>query len=128
MDRSIITTAAARSGQKLLLVFGGVAVLAVLAGAVFAHHITKPVTQVVRVAERVGQGDLSRLVPVTSRDEMGQLAQTFNDTVVRLRSLVQTEAERDEERRKREDLQRNITRFLDIATEIRRATSPSAVR
>jgi len=118
MDRSIITTAAARSGQKLLLVFGGVAVLAVLAGAVFAHHITKPVTQVVRVAERVGQGDLSRLVPVTSRDEMGQLAQTFNDTVVRLRSLVQTEAERDEERRKREDLQRNITRFLDIATEI----------
>ncbi len=50
--------------------------------------------------------------------EIGQLAHTFNDTVVRLRSLVQTEAERDDERRKREDLQRNITRFLDIATEI----------
>jgi twitching motility protein PilJ len=75
---------------------------------------------VVRVAERVGQGDLSRLVPVSSRDELGQLAATFNDTVVRLRSLVQTEAERDEERRKREELQRNISRFLDIATEIAR--------
>jgi twitching motility protein PilJ len=55
---------------------------------------------------------------VTSRDEIGQLALTFNDTVVRLRSLVQTETERDEERRKREELQRNITRFLDVATEI----------
>ena len=120
MDRSIITAVAARSGQYLLLVFIGVAVLAVLAGVVFAHHITKPVTQVVRVAERVGQGDLSRLAIVTSRDEIGQLATTFNDTVVRLRSLVQTEAERDEERRKREELQRNITRFLDIATEIAR--------
>ena len=118
MDRSFITVAAAKSGQNLLLVFGGVALLAVLAGAVFAHHITKPVTQVVRVAERVGQGDLSRLVAVKSRDEIGQLATTFNDTVVRLRALVQTETERDDERRKREELQRNITRFLDTATEI----------
>src|SRR2546428_4930562 len=62
MDRSIITVAAGRSGQNLLLVFGGVALLAVLAGAVFAHPITKPVIQVVRVAPGVGQDELSRLV------------------------------------------------------------------
>jgi twitching motility protein PilJ len=118
MDRSIIEAAAAKAGQRLLYIFAGVAVVAVLAGVVFARRISKPVGQVVRIAERVGQGDLSKLVPVTSRDEIGQLAHTFNDTVVRLRSLVQTEAERDDERRKREELQRNITRFLDIATEI----------
>jgi twitching motility protein PilJ len=120
MDRSIITAAAARSGQYLLLVFLGVAMLAVLAGVLFAHHITKPVTEVVRAAERVGQGDLTRLVTVSSRDEIGQLATTFNETIVRLRSQVQTESERDEERHKREDLQRNIMRFLDTATEIAR--------
>ncbi len=118
MDRAIIEAAAAGAGQRLLFIFAGAAVVAVLAGVVFARRISKPVGQVVRIAERVGQGDLSKLVPVTSRDEIGQLAHTFNDTVVRLRSLVQTEAERDDERRKREDLQRNITRFLDIATEI----------
>ena len=118
MDRTIITAAAAKSGRNLILVFGGVALAAVLAGAIFAHRITQPVMQVVRIAERVGQGDLSKLVTVTSHDEIGQLASTFNDTVVRLRSLVQTETERDEERQKREDLQRNITRFLDTATEI----------
>ena len=38
--------------------------------------------------------------------------------MVRLQSLVQTETERDDERHKREELQRNITRFLDTATEI----------
>lgn len=118
MDKSVITVAATQSGRYLLLVFGGVALLAVLAGVVFAHRITKPVALVVRVAERVGQGDLSKLVPVASRDEIGQLALTFNDTVVRLRALVQTETERDDERRKREELQKNITRFLDAATEI----------
>ncbi len=118
MDQATIVLAAGKVGRFLLLVFGGVAVVAVLAGVVFARRITRPVNQVVRIAERVGQGDLSKLVPVTSHDEIGQLALTFNDTVVRLRSLVQTETERDEERRKREDLQRNITRFLDVATEI----------
>ncbi|OLB42303.1 MAG: hypothetical protein AUI04_05240 [Candidatus Rokubacteria bacterium 13_2_20CM_2_64_8] len=118
MDRAIIEAAAAGAGERLLFIFAGAAVVAVLAGVVFARRISKPIGEVVRIAERVGQGDLSKLVPVTSRDEIGQLAHTFNDTVVRLRSLVQTEAERDDERRKREDLQRNITRFLDIATEI----------
>jgi methyl-accepting chemotaxis protein len=118
MDKAVIETAAAQAGQRLLYVFGGMAVIPLLAGIVFARRVAKPVAHVVRVAERVGHGDLSRLVPVTSHDEIGQLAHTFNDTVVRLRSLVQTEAERDDERRKREDLQRNITRFLDIATEI----------
>jgi twitching motility protein PilJ len=71
-----------------------------------------------RVAERVGRGDLSQLAPVTSRDEIGQMAVTFNDSVVRLRSLVQTETDRDEERRKREELQKNIITFLDTVVEI----------
>jgi len=118
MDTAIIEAAATKAGRWLLSVFGGVAVLAVLASTLFARRITKPIAAVVRTAERLGQGDLSKLVPVTSRDEIGQLASTFNDTVVRLRSLVQTEGERDEERRKREELQRNITRFLDVATEV----------
>ena len=118
MDRAIIAAAASRSGEYLLLAFGGAALLAIGAGALFAHRIIRPVGQLVQVAERVGQGDLSKLVPVHSRDELGQLAMTFNESIVRLRSLVQTEAERDEERRKHEDLQRNITRFLDVATEI----------
>jgi twitching motility protein PilJ len=118
MDQTVIVAAASQAGKWLLLVFGGVTVATVLAGVVFARRITRPVAQVVRIAERVGQGDLSKLVPVTSRDEIGQLATTFNDTVVRLRAQLQTETERDEEKRKREDLQRNISRFLDVATEI----------
>src|SRR5919108_94016 len=61
-----------------------------------------------------------QLVPVTASDEIGQLADTFNHSIVRLRSLVQTESERDEERRKREELQRHITKFLDTVTDIAR--------
>jgi methyl-accepting chemotaxis protein len=118
MNKEVITAAATRSGNYLLLAFGGAAVLAVLAGVVLARRITGPVAALVRVAERVGQGDLTQLVPVTSQDELGQLANTFNQSILRLRSLIQTEAERDAERRERQQLQRNITRFLGTVTEI----------
>src|SRR5712664_4448230 len=118
MDKSIITASSVQAGNFLLLVFGGIAVAAGLAGVIFAQRITRPVNALMAGAERVGRGDLSQLVPVTSRDEIGQMASTFNESIVRLRALVQTEADRDEERRKREDLQQNIIKFLDTVVEI----------
>jgi twitching motility protein PilJ len=118
MDRAIIDAAAVRAGWFLLATFGGVALLAIAAGIVFARRITRPLTNLIEVAQRVGRGDLSSTVRVSTRDEVGQLAETFNDTIVRLRSQVQTEAERDEERRTRQELQQNITRFLDTVVEI----------
>jgi twitching motility protein PilJ len=118
MDKAIIQAAAAKSGWYLLAVFGGVALAAVIAGSVFARRLTRPLGEIVRVAEHVGRGDLSQTVRVRSRDEIGQLARTFNDTVTRLRTQVTTEAERDEERRRREDLQRNIGVFLETVTQI----------
>jgi methyl-accepting chemotaxis protein len=100
----------------------GVLVLAVVAliaaGAVLGRRISQPLLELSQAARRLSTGDLGVEVRVRSTDEIGQLASTFNDTVGRLRGQVRTEAERDEERRKREELQRNVTRFLDTATEI----------
>src|SRR5437762_720460 len=97
MDKAIIEAAAAKSGRYLLIMFGVGALVAVAAGAVFARRITRPLGEIVRVAEQVGRGDLTHTVRVRSRDEIGQLARTVNDTVTRLRSQVLTEAERAEE-------------------------------
>jgi len=118
MDRAIIDHAAAASGRQLLLVFAGVAALTVIGGAWLARRITRPITRLVEAAQRVGEGDLSETVAVTSRDEIGDLAQTFNHTIVRLRDQLHTESERDDERKRREDLQENIIKFLDVAMEV----------
>jgi methyl-accepting chemotaxis protein len=118
MDKAIILAEARAAGLKLLGIFGAIAAVGIVAAFVFARQITKPVTTLVTVAQRVGQGDLTQLAPVTSHDEIGQMAATFNDSVVRLRGLVQTESERDDERRKREELQQNIIKFLDTVVEI----------
>ncbi len=118
MDRAIIDQAAAASGRQVLLVFAGVAALTLIGGALLARRITRPITRLVEAAQRVGEGDLSETVAVTSRDEIGELARTFNDSIARLRTQVQTESERDEERRRREDLQESIIKFLDVAMEV----------
>ena len=68
MDRSSIDAVAAQSGWFLFAVFGGVSVAAGLAGVIFAQRLTRPLAQIVRVAERVGRGDLSETVTVESRD------------------------------------------------------------
>ena len=118
MDRAIINEAATAASRELLLLFGGVAALVLIGGVLLADRIARPVTQLVQAAQRVGQGDLSETVPVRSRDEIGALGQAFNEAIVRLRSQVQTESERDDERRRREELQENIIKFLDTAMEV----------
>src|SRR5437899_4053224 len=118
MDRAIINEAATAAGRELLLLFGGVAALVLIGGALLADRIVRPVTQLVQAAQRAGPGDPSDTVPVRSRDEIGALGQAFNEAIVRLRSQVQTESERDDERRRREELQENIIKFLDTAMEV----------
>jgi twitching motility protein PilJ len=100
----------------LLVMLGMMAAVAVLFALLFTSRIVQPVRELVAAARRVGRGDLSKLARVRSRDEIGLLARTFNESVVSLRSLVQTEEERDTERRRREELQDNIREFLHVST------------
>ncbi|PWT72955.1 MAG: hypothetical protein C5B46_06075 [Proteobacteria bacterium] len=105
MDQSIIAAAANQAGNSLLLVFAAISAVSAAAAALFARRVTRPLTRLTAAATRVGRGDLSELVPITSRDEVGLLTATFNDTIVRLRSQLQTEAERDQLRK--------LTRYME---------------
>lgn len=62
------------------LVWGGLGavVVALLLGTVLAWRITTPIRKLTYAAEGVAAGDLTRRVGVYSRDEIGQLAVTFN--------------------------------------------------
>jgi twitching motility protein PilJ len=103
---------------NLLVIQAMVALVAVLFTVMFSARLVRPIRALVKVAGSVGRGDLSRTVRVASTDEVGLLARTFNDSIKRLRGLVVTEAERDEERQRREALQENIRGFLRVTREI----------
>jgi twitching motility protein PilJ len=118
MDRDQIVQAARDGTTVLVITLGATALIAAFVGLLLTRRTVRPIRRLVSIARRVGRGDLSELAPVQSSDEIGLLARTFNDSITRLRGQVQTEEERDEERRKREQLQANISSFLDVATAI----------
>jgi diguanylate cyclase (GGDEF)-like protein/PAS domain S-box-containing protein len=76
---------------------GVIAILAVLGlgaglgAALWArHHITEPVSRLVRSAERLGHGDYSRPLDVTLNDELGELQETLERMRQRLRQTTIT--------------------------------------
>jgi class 3 adenylate cyclase len=53
--------------------------LGVVAAVALSRGIARPVSQLAEAAGRIGAGDLTVRVPVARRDEIGQLAERFND-------------------------------------------------
>ena len=72
---------------RLNLVLFGIAVIIGLGlSAVGAKRLVRTLWRVVDGAKAIEAGDLTVTVPVTSRDEMGQLAQAFNSMAGQLRT------------------------------------------
>jgi signal transduction histidine kinase len=57
----------------------------------FARHLTNPVRQLQRAVQRFGQGDLSARVHSDRKDELGQLARTFDTMAGRMETLLTAE-------------------------------------
>lgn len=63
---------------QFLLAGAVAASIALVLARVLARGMTKPLRQMARAAAGMATGDYSQRVEITSRDEVGQLAQTFN--------------------------------------------------
>ncbi len=70
----------------LILVFSGFA-LAVVFIALIWPSIFRPIAGLMRSVHEIQQGNLDLVVNVHSRDEMGQLAEAFNEMALSLRNL-----------------------------------------
>jgi methyl-accepting chemotaxis protein len=73
---------------------GGLLILSIIT-LILSAIIIAPVRDLMRVAEALGRGDLSKKASVKSGDELGQLGTTLNTTIDRLQGLIQTESDRD---------------------------------
>lgn len=74
--------------KRMLAVVVAVAVVALLAAALLAYFgakaVTKPVTALCRATSRLAQGDLQARAPVSGRDELAELAASFNNMAPKL--------------------------------------------
>src|SRR5512136_2796887 len=88
---SVLSTAFRRYiPQEDILIFTGV--LGVLVGIILAFVMSKSLTTEIRAlagaVRVVAEGDLTKDVPVNTSDEVGELAQTFNQMVRSLREIA----------------------------------------
>jgi methyl-accepting chemotaxis protein len=97
--------------QKLFLVMliasGSVILIGMIIGLIVSQRITGSLTSLMNGIKAVGQGKVDTDVVVKTKDELGQIANVFNDTIGRLRGYIQTDAER-------KNTQENLMKFLDI--------------
>ncbi len=72
-----------RVSLTLIIVAALLGILSV--GTMIARHITRPVLAIAHASRHVAQGDLSQQVQINTRDEVGDLADAFNEMVGQLR-------------------------------------------
>lgn len=82
------------SARELFRRMVGLAIVVVLIAAVaiafLSARVTGPLTELVRAAEALAAGDLDRRVTLHRRDEIGQLARTFNTMAKHLADAQRT--------------------------------------
>jgi phosphoserine phosphatase RsbU/P len=96
-------------GQALLLVLlvvvGGlflvIEVVALIVGSALARSITGSVHELFTGTERVRQGDFSHKIAITAKDQLGELAGSFNDMTASIEDLLR---QKEEKKRLEEEL------------------------
>ena len=79
----------ADSTRTMVLLLGFGVVLAVSLAFGLQRAILKPIQTLTTVSKELGEGKLDQVVPVQSKDELGQLADAFNKLAAKLRAYRQ---------------------------------------
>jgi putative nucleotidyltransferase with HDIG domain len=77
----------------LVALFGAIALGTILIGLVLADRITRPIDHLVASMATVSAGDYTRRVTVESADEIGYLAQSFNEMTAALETQIRAREE-----------------------------------
>ena len=79
IDRSEAFAPVNSFARNIALSTGAIVLAVCLLALLFSRILTRPVKELVAAVQRVSGGELGITVPVTSRDEFGELASSFND-------------------------------------------------
>jgi signal transduction histidine kinase len=105
-----------RSSQEnrddYVLIYSLATIAVVLLGYLIARLIVNPLSKLVRVSRDIANGDLTRRTEISTRDEIGLLANTFDQMT---ENLQQRTLELEKSNRLLEQMDRTKTRFIQVA-------------
>lgn len=89
VDQSKAYYSAIQMRNQSLALVGLVTVLAVVLGTLFAGQISKPIQELARGARRLAGGDYATRVGVSSQNEVGILAEAFNQMGAEIQKAIE---------------------------------------
>jgi serine phosphatase RsbU (regulator of sigma subunit) len=119
-SRIVVSGQSMSMGELILFVLGFIGVLflviefaAFIMGLALARSITGSIHALFLGTERVREGDFAHRIPLRSRDQLGELAESFNTMTANIEDLLQEAAEK-----------RRLEEELRIAREIQMSLLP----
>jgi methyl-accepting chemotaxis protein len=86
-----VTTAPVLRMLRLSIIISVIIILVIAVAAfLIARSISSPLKNMIKIFTSVGEGDLTRQVNIHRNDEIGDIADVFNDTVANIKNLVVT--------------------------------------
>jgi nitrogen fixation negative regulator NifL len=111
----------ARTKFFITLVALGTIALAILLTVMLSRVLTRPVMELTDVTARMAGGDLTQKVHITTGDEIGTLASSFNrmadQVLINTRNLEEVVHVRTQEIQEKEEKYRNLSNLLDSVLE-----------
>ncbi len=120
VETAFDVTAILQAQTNAFIYFSGALLLVLAVGGLiltlFTNRALQPLTTLAETANAIQQGDLSRQVNISTRDEIGTLAAAFNNMTSQLRSLIDSLEQRVADRTKALQTSIEVTRRLTVAT------------
>ncbi|MDR2739258.1 MAG: methyl-accepting chemotaxis protein [Treponema sp.] len=77
--------------RNLMFIFvGAFMAFGIVAALLISRSIIKPIIGVTHVLEDIGKGDFTKTITVTAKNEIGDLARYFNETLEKIKDIVIT--------------------------------------
>jgi transcriptional regulator with GAF, ATPase, and Fis domain len=73
---------------QMSMVTLGILLLAIIGSLIFVRRITLPLSELARATQKIDKGELDIAVDVKGQDEVGTLASSFNQMVIRLKDYT----------------------------------------
>ena len=77
-----------RINRLILIITSAAILLSLVMGALFSRNLSKPIRELTAATKAAAAGDLSQQVTVRSKDELGELAESFNAMNAELNRLI----------------------------------------
>lgn len=136
VDKSVVLSPIGSIQSSLIIVVIIIIVIVALLAVVAANIFVKPIVQLSKAAEQIGEGNLKARVDIQSKDELGKLGQQLNSMAERLDTILNEEkelstqlgsqaSELEDQKNELQAAHAQITSSLDYAQRIQSSMLPT---